>query len=98
MKLAYAVTTPEATSSVMGFSGNFEEDLKKIKECGYDAVELLVRDPKEFDADYILDCIKKNGLSVAAIGTNPCFNVDGLFLISDDEEVMERPWKEQKAL
>lgn len=29
MKLAYAVTTPEATSSVMGFSGNFEEDLKK---------------------------------------------------------------------
>ena len=38
MKLAYAVTTPEATSSVMGFSGNFEEDLKKIKECGYDAV------------------------------------------------------------
>lgn len=31
MKLAYAATTPEATSSVMGFSGNFEEDLKKNK-------------------------------------------------------------------
>ncbi len=98
MKLAYAVTTPEATSSVMGFSGNFEEDLKKIKECGYDAVELLVRDPKEFDADYILDCIKKNGLSVAAIGTNPCFNVDGLFIISDDEEVMEKAMERTKSL
>jgi len=98
MKLAYAVTTPEADSTVMGFSGNFEENLKKIKECGYDAVELLVRDPKEFDADYILECVNKNGLEVAAVGTNPCFNVDGLFIISDDEEVMEKAFERTKSL
>lgn len=98
MKKAYPIASPESSVSIMGFYGNFEEDLKKIKALGYDGIELLVKNPDEMNMELVYETIKKNGLNVAAIGTNPIFKEDKLYLMDNNENVRIQAVERTKRL
>ncbi|MEA5083650.1 MAG: sugar phosphate isomerase/epimerase family protein [Lachnospiraceae bacterium] len=90
MKLAYPVLTPDAQSNAMAFCGDFYENIMKIKEYGYTGVELLVRDIDYDDEPNIIRALEKENLEVAAIGLNPVFSQDKLFLLSEDEKIRKQ--------
>ena len=61
MKLAYPVVTPDCTIPMMAFScGDFNTHLSLIKSCGYEGVELLIRDPGQINFKEILYHSKKH--------------------------------------
>ena len=90
MKLAYSVATPDVSGAVMAFSGDFQANISAIKAIGYEAVELLVRNPDELDALEIAKQIDQCGLSVAAVGTTPAALEDGLTLLAKDQETRQK--------
>lgn len=87
MKLSYPVAAPDSHVNLMGFTGNFEQNLDSVAGIGYEAVELLVRDPKELNLSYIEGALSRRGLKVSAIGTSPMQAQDGLTLLSPIPEI-----------
>ena len=99
MKLCYPITTPDCTIPMMAFScGSFENHLAAIKECGYDGIELLIRDPYEADYEKIRQMIEDAGLKVGAIATSPMPSEDKIFLASDDPEVRKEAMKRAEEM
>ena len=49
MKLSYVVATPEvrAGSDLTAYHGSLEPFFARMRELGYDGVELMVREPRE---------------------------------------------------
>ena len=88
MKLCYPVATPDSNVPLMAFWGEnrFEENVKIIKEIGYDGAELLVRDGRQLDIEYIKTVLENNGLQAAAVGSSPIFTQDKLTLSHKDSE------------
>jgi sugar phosphate isomerase/epimerase len=89
MKLSFPVETPGSDAPLMACRGDFESNLSMIHEIGYDAVELLVRDPRTTDPEQILHLLKKYSLKVSGIATSPMEKRDGLRLIDEDQEKRE---------
>jgi len=84
MKLSIVLSTQPASFSALAFKGNIDENIKTIKELGYNGVVLAVRNPNELDVDYIKNLTIKNNLPVPAIGTGQAFGEEGLSFTSDD--------------
>lgn len=87
MKLSYPIATPDSHVKLLAFTGDFEKNLDVIAGIGYSAVELLIRNPKELDVDYLERALSKRGLNVSAIGTSPMQAQDGLSLLSPVPEI-----------
>ncbi|RGZ01198.1 sugar phosphate isomerase/epimerase [Clostridium sp. AM58-1XD] len=87
MKLSYPIAAPDSHVNLMAFTGNFESNLDAIAGIGYEAVELLVRDPKELSISYIDTALSRRGLKISAIGTSPMQAQDGLTLLSPVPEI-----------
>jgi sugar phosphate isomerase/epimerase len=72
MKVAYVITTPEVRSPLMpGASGVFADNLKYLKDLGYDAVEVAMRDPNDPEAKNVVTDFERIGLTAAMIGSAP---------------------------
>jgi sugar phosphate isomerase/epimerase len=71
----------------VAFKGDFESNVRKIAEWGYDGVELAVRDPELVDADELEHVVASNSLVVPAIGTGQAWGEEGLSFTSDDPEI-----------
>jgi sugar phosphate isomerase/epimerase len=89
MKLSFPVETPGSDAPLMACRGDFESNLSMIHGIGYNAVELLVRDPKEMDPEQTLRLLRKYSLKVSGIATSPMQKRDGLCLISENREIRE---------
>jgi sugar phosphate isomerase/epimerase len=87
MKLAYTVSTPDTKGNTLAYRGKPEEIFPVLREIGYHAVELFVRDPRDMDQDALCHELEKHGLQVAAVGTGPLFSEDKLTFTSADEKV-----------
>ncbi|MGE4284738.1 MAG: sugar phosphate isomerase/epimerase family protein [Clostridia bacterium] len=98
MKLAYSVPTPDSNVPLLAFCGDFKEDVKIIKELGYDGIELLVRNPRELSIVEITKVIERHNLQVAAVGTSPMQAQDKLTLLNSDSKVMEEALTRTKSL
>ena len=99
MKLAYPVVTPDCTIPMMAFScGDFNTHLSLIKRCGYEGVELLIRDPGQINFKEILLAVKNAGLSVAAIASSPIPSQDKIFLAHDNKEIRNEALRRGKEL
>ena len=85
LKLSYPVTTPDCTVDIMAWRAPYEEVFPKLKEFGYEAVELLVRDPASVDKERLDNALAQNGLVLSMIGTTPMQREDHLFLMDMDE-------------
>jgi sugar phosphate isomerase/epimerase len=86
MVLAYPVATPEIKEEYMGLHGNFEENIRQLKQAGFDAVELFTCNPDLIDAAGIESVLARYSMDVAAVGTSHLINRDGLSLMGLDRE------------
>ena len=87
MKLSIVLSTHAAQFEAVAFKGDFETNIAKIAEWGYDGVELAIRDPKLVDVDELDRVISAYGLEVPAIGTGQAWGEEGLSFTSDDPTV-----------
>lgn len=95
MKLAYMYATPEvALARVTAIQGDASACLARIRELGYDGVELLVRDPRALDHGLIERQLADAGLAMPAICTGEVYGEDKLSLADPDParraETLER--------
>jgi len=86
MKLSYQVATPEVAiaPSVTSYQGDIEISFKELSEMGYEAVELMSRNPKEIDKKFIKELAEKYNLEIAMVCTGEAFGQDQLKLVDKD--------------
>ena len=87
MKLSIVLSTHAAQFEAVAFKGDFEANVAKIADWGYNGVELAVRDPDLVDADELERVVSAHGLVVPAIGTGQAWGEEGLSFTSDDPAV-----------
>ncbi|MGI6853950.1 sugar phosphate isomerase/epimerase family protein [Mesorhizobium sp. 1B3] len=85
MKLAYMYATPEvAPAHVTAIQGDAAACFARIRELGYEGVELLVRDPRAIDHGLIERQLADAGLAMPAVCTGEVYGEDGLSLADPD--------------
>jgi sugar phosphate isomerase/epimerase len=87
VKLSVVLSTHAAAFQAVAFKGDFESNVAKIADWGYDGVELAVRDPNLVDAEELDRVVASHGLVVPAIGTGQAWGEEGLSFTSDDPEI-----------
>lgn len=96
MRLAYQIATNEIipAAGVTAYQANLEQSFAKVKEVGYDGVELMVCNPKHVNAHQIRNLSEQYELPVAMVCSGEVFGQDGLsFTLLDKdkrEEAIER--------
>ena len=98
MKLAYTVGTPDTRGKLLAYRGNNEEIFAKLRQIGYQGVELFVRDPRDIDQDEFCRVLRKCGLDVAAVGTGPLASEDKLTFTALDERVRTEAVERTKSV
>jgi len=78
MKLSVVLSTQAARFQAVAFKGDFQANVAKIANWGYDGVELAIRDPKLVDADELIRIVSEHGLEIPAIGTGQAWGEEGL--------------------
>src|SRR4030043_32925 len=68
-RLSIVLSTHQTQFEAVAFKGDFEANITKIAEWGYDGVELAIRDPDLVDVDMLEKVLAEHGLKVPAIGT-----------------------------
>ena len=86
MRFAYVLPGP---GSYERWS-EFDADLARMKEAGYQAVELQVADPAQFDADRAARSLERLGLPLCAVQTGGTYATRGNCLCTADEAVRRR--------
>ncbi|MBC7077146.1 MAG: sugar phosphate isomerase/epimerase [Synergistales bacterium] len=88
MHLSYAVATKDTSSrDILAYRASLSESAARLRDLGYEALELMIRDPQELDAEEIRATLERYGLRVAAIGTGSVFSEDRLSFMDPDEQV-----------
>ncbi len=87
LKLAAVATVQSTSFEAVAVRENFEQNVRLIKELGYDGVELAVRNPAQVDADAIASAIADCKLQVPAIGTGQAYLEEGLSFADPDPGV-----------
>ncbi len=90
MKLSIVVSTQPASFSAVAFKGQLAENIAKIKDLGYDGVELAVRDPQLLDREELQRLLSRHNLPVPAIGTGQAYGEEGLYFTHPDEKIRRR--------
>lgn len=81
MKLAFTVATPDTHDPGMAaFRGDLHSGFGTLAEIGYDAVELMVRNPAELHAGELRKLAERSGLRIPAVSTGQLRKEDNLSL------------------
>lgn len=85
----YSVATPDLPQdpTIFGLSGDFEKNVAAVAECGFDGMDLVVRDVHELDVARVVRAVRSAGLLVPMICTGEIVRRDGLALAAPDSEV-----------
>jgi len=97
MKYSIVLSTQPTSFSALAYSGKIAENIARIKEYGFDAVELAVRDPLQLDVELITTTLKKNELPVSAIGTGQAFTEEKLSFTNSNKEIRKKAIERIKA-
>lgn len=89
MKLAMVVSTHATSFSDVAFAGDFESNVARVAQLGYDGVELAIRNPQLVDGDELISVMKKYGVVVPVIGTGQAWVEERLSFISADLKIRE---------
>ena len=83
MKLSYVVATPEVTagSDLTAYHGPLEPFFGRLRELGYDGVELMVLEPREVDVATLKQTLRNTGLGVAVVNTGRLWMDDRICLM-----------------
>ncbi len=86
MKLSYVLPDPASYRDWSEFDG----DLACMKKAGYDAAELQIADPAEFDEDRVRRSLQAVGYAMCAFQTGSTYYSRGNCLCTADEKVRRR--------
>ena len=97
-KYAYPVIQENVSADIMAWPAapDYETVFGKLKDMGYEGIELQARDFRAVDAGRLRHALEMHGLKLAAVGTSPMQKLDGLFLLHEDPAV--RAKAEEQAL
>lgn len=87
MKLSIVLSTHPAQFQAATFKGDLASNLSRIAGLGYDGVELAIRDPRQVNAEALVELVSSHGLVVPAIGTGQAWGEEGLSFTSDDPAI-----------
>ena len=87
MRISIVVSTQPASFAALAYKGQLRENLTKIKQLGFDGVELAVRDPQLLDVAELHQMLGECALPVPAIGTGQAYAEEGLSLTHADPKV-----------
>ena len=87
MKFSIVLSTQPASFSALAYKGEISKNIEKIKNLGYNGVELAVRNPDLLDVVDLKKILDKNNLSVPAIGTGQVFGEEGLSFTNNDKQI-----------
>ena len=90
MKYSMCLSTNPAKFDAVPFKGDFEVNVKKIAELGFDGIELAIRDPEIIDKEGILGILNDAGMGVPAIGTGQAWGEEGLSFTDPNPEVRKK--------
>jgi deoxyribose-phosphate aldolase len=88
-KLAIVLSTHAAKFEAVAFKGDFEANVKRIADLGYDGVELAIRDPKLVDPGELVDTVQRYRLAAPAIGTGQAWGEEGLSFTDPDPDIRQ---------
>lgn len=84
MKYSIVLSTQVTKFEAATLKGDFESNVRRVAEWGYQGVELAVRDPSLVDTDALAEVTARHGLKVPAIGTGQAWGEEGLSFTSND--------------
>lgn len=90
MKTSISIVDSAGPKVPFVLRGNYYESIKLAKSIGYDAIELHVRDPKNVDAAKIINVCDHEKIAVSSIGTGLSYAIDGLSLMSKDDDIRHK--------
>jgi len=90
MKFAVVLSTDPTHFDAVAFQGNFDENVARIADIGYEGVELAIRDPALIDLAAVEQTLARHNLVVPAIGTGQAYGEEKLSFTSADGEVRAR--------
>lgn len=85
MKLSFVVVAPETTASKRE-KKHFEESLKKLRDIGYDGVEISIPNPRHIDFSWIKKLQSEYDLEIPALSTGLGYVYYGWNLSSPRDE------------
>jgi sugar phosphate isomerase/epimerase len=87
MKVSLVLSIQPAAFSAVTYRGGLAENMTKIRQMGFDGVELAVRDAALLNVSDLQKILKENRLVVPAIGTGQLFGEEGLSLTHTDPKI-----------
>jgi len=90
MKVSIVLSIQPASFSALAYKGHIAENIFKIRELGYDGVEIAVREPDLLDINELRSLLEDNNLVVPAIGTGQAFGEEGLSFTHPDKEIRRK--------
>jgi len=90
MKLSIVLSAQPTSFSAIPFTEGLAENIVKIKNLGYDGVELAVRNPDKIDLEWLKPFLKENNLLVPAIGTGQILSEEGLSYLNPNAEIRRK--------
>lgn len=84
MKIAVTVAGSEAKESAFVVWRGFKESIKRASECGYDGVELALKDASEIDEGRLKQWLELYGMEVSCISTGQVFADRGMYFTHQD--------------
>ena len=89
-KLSIVLSTHATQFDAVAYKGDFESNIAKISNWGYDGVELAIRDPNLINVDGLEAILQNQGIKVPAIGTGQAWGEEHLSLTNPDPSVRDK--------
>jgi sugar phosphate isomerase/epimerase len=91
IRFCYTVATPEtADEAMLAYRGPLESSFPLLRSLGYEAAELMIRDPKQLGAKRLSRLASDHGLALPAISTGQLRKEDNLSFTHPDAAQRER--------
>ncbi len=90
MNVCYPVVGPCSNAEIMAMGGDFEANLRTLRDIGFEAVELMIGDPARIDVKRLRAQLDACGMKIAVVGVTPMVVETGLVLAHADANVRDR--------
>lgn len=86
MKTSISITDVGTPQMPFVLRGDYKESIDTAASLGFDAVEMHIRNPEKVNVDQIKEYCQNANIKVSSIGTGLSYGLDGLSLMSSDED------------
>jgi sugar phosphate isomerase/epimerase len=94
------VATPELRfdESVTAYQGDMNEAFRRLRDLGYDGVELMIKDPERVDHREVERLSRQYGLEIPVLCTGEVYGQDRLSFMDPDESVRREAIRRAKGI